>query len=496
MSSMRGQDSSSSAKVTSLRGNPDGSSDSFDSYVPRKILLAIVLLAVIAGILLGRVATVNLTIPLVIAISAAGLILGTDLRTGWILLFVASTLSTFRIDQGNFTIRPEHIVTIWIIVIWLGQLMLNRVKLHSVPFIYPILALLGMNLLSSFLFSPDAGFSYQNCALLALYMSMFIITVNILSEYQGMLQRIPLLIAVVGVLQAVFGIISIASFNAGFQMLGAHKTYAGIGVAARGGFEEANLLGAFMAVVGLVMFAHIIVNSEWNQRGPYLMLGFTVVMIALMLTFTRAAWVGFMAGAILLVFMLRPKGNFFSPRALAIMLIVGCFFVLVGIPLGNYVTGSTGGEQEAFSDRISNLFNFSEGSGEGRAEIQTRAIERWRTSPLLGLGTFSLPAQEAGRSAVGAWIYSSIIQSLHDTGLIGLIFMLWIYIGGFVMGVRAFLKVRTRFWRATLAGATMGWLALTIASQASSFIWLGLPWIYFGFLVTASRYADKLEADR
>lgn len=446
------------------------------------------------GLLLERTARLNLIFALALAAAGLVIILGTDLRRGWILLFIASSISVIRVDAGGATIRPDELVLVWLVIVWLGAFVTGKTKFHHLPLALPIVGTLAVNLLSTVVNSPpDKSFSLRSCGLLAIYLTMYLITVNILSENPRLLRKTPFLLLLLGLGQAIYSVIAIGFYASGMKLAGAYRAAAGIGVTASGGFQEANLLGAFEAAIALLLLAHLTLQTRWH-KGIRLSLALGLVLAVLTMTFTRAAWMGFALAAFCMVVVLRPPRNILNARSLAILVALGAVFFLIIVPVGNTISGSTGGSGTGISDRLDKLLNFSEGSGLGRVEAQSSAIERWKKNPVLGTGTFSLPPEEAGQSKSG-WIYSSIIQSLHDTGIVGAAMLLWIYIGALVAGARGYMKCHSRFWRANFAGVTLGWLALIITSQASSFLWLSFPWIYLGILMSWAENVDIIEEE-
>lgn len=459
-------------------------------------LRIIVALVTIAGILLGLFATRMSAGNIIIAVAFAGtllvMVLGMDLRNGWVILYFAGTISAIKIQSGIFDFRPDQLVLIWIGIVWLLALVAGKVHMYKVPLVFPLTGLLVINFVSSILYSPDKLLSYRSCFLLATYFLMYIITVQILVEKRDLLRRSPFIFVLIGVMMSLYALLSLAIFNTGIDLRGAYTAAAGVGTITRGGFEEANIMGSFTAVVALMLLAHFIEGSRWN-KGILLAAGFSIVSLALLLSFTRGAWIGFAVGAVLLVLVQRPPGNIFSPKGLALILVMTGLFAFIAIPLGNYVGGHTGGKETALSDRLSNLVDFSQGSGEGRKEIETRAIQAWQRNPLTGNGTYSLPQQEPGTTAQGAWLYSSIIQSLQDTGIIGTVFLIWIYFEGIMIGINGYRRCNTRFWKATIIGATVGWIAMITSSQSSSVFWLSFPWLFLGLLVAWATLGPILE---
>lgn len=491
---MLGKNNSNQNFVTSHGSDKPGGTEPLHEWRFKAIFVVIVAVSVMLGLFFDRMAAGNIILAVTFAAFLILIFVGADYRRGWIILVLVSTISAIKVSTGAVNIRPDQVVFVWVFFVWLGSFILGKVRLHHTPLLLPVIGTLIVNLIFSYWYSPDKGFSYQSCVLLAIYLLMYIFTVNILGGDVRLLKSTPILLVVIGVFQAMYGLIAVALSNAGVDIKGVTVTTAGVGVAASGGFEEANLLAAYLSIVALVLLAHISLKSEWKGRGSYIYIGLGLILMALLLTYTRAAWIGFVLGSVCLLVLLRPQKNIFNPRSLALLIGLAVIFIAVGIPLGNYITATTGGEKGGLSDRISNLTNFSEGSGEGRAEIETLAINRWEENPLLGRGTLSMPKTDLTRIAQGGWLYSSIVQSLHDTGLLGAIFLMWIYIGGIVIGFKGYLKSTTKFWRATMAGGTLGWVALAVASQASSSVWLAFSWVYLGMLVAWSENIELLES--
>jgi hypothetical protein len=74
-----------------------------------------------------------------------------------------------------------------------------------------------------------------------------------------------------------------------------------------------------------------------------------------------------------------------------------------------------------------------------------------------------------------------------------LLFYAWYQIGVLVVVIRGYMKTRDPFYRAALAGFSVALLALIIASQASSFIWLGFPWLFSGLAVVIAKIAPGVD---
>jgi hypothetical protein len=98
---------------------------------------------------------------------------------------------------------------------------------------------------------------------------------------------------------------------------------------ARGTFNDPNVLGAFLVLPGLIVFQRMIAGrrSAFLAGGSLLL----VLLGALFLSFSRAAWGQFVFGAALLMVMTFITSE--SPRERLRIVTIGIFSVLVGIAL-------------------------------------------------------------------------------------------------------------------------------------------------------------------
>ena len=402
----------------------------------------------------------------------------------WLLLLVASLLSGYKYGIGIVNIRGDQVMLVFLFVGWVLALMAGKARFYRVPLLVPALGYAGVNLLASALYSPDKAASYQGSLLVFVYVMMFVMTVLVLQQYPDRIKTAVKALLVLAVAQGLYALAALAANKAGLNLGGVSPGHVESAVSLQGGFEEPNLLGAFAAAIGLVFIALLTARdsgiSAWKTGA-----GAALMVSVLLLTFTRAAWLGFIVGLVLLVFMQKPARNIFNPRAAAVTLAIGAALLVVALPFANAV------ESGQVSQRIGEILDFSQGSAEGRVELQNQALRMLPDAYLLGNGTLSLISNQTYAKLEGGWLYSSFIQAIHDTGLIGLAILLWFQIGVMVTAARAYLKTKDGFLRASLIGLVAANISLMLASQASSFIWLGFPWVLAGLTVATARIAQQ-----
>lgn len=450
---------------------------------PRSNVWIKVIVGIISGLLLVQLLNFGWLFSLIIFGMALLFVLSMNSYRIWVVLLVATTLSGLRYRTAGYTLRFDQVVLLFMIFGWILAYLTGKVRFHKVPLLIPALLYVGSNFLSSTLFSPDKGTSYQGAFLLGVYVMMYIMTVTVLREHPEKLKSAVKILLFVGAAQAVFALVALSVHFGGVNIFGIDTRQIENNVSLSGGFEEANLFGAFSAALGL-MFLAMLMKKNVGVRLLYLVPGLTVLLLALILTFTRAAWVGFIVASLILIFLQKPKGNVFNPRAAAIVAVLAFTALIVAIPFANTLTSGSIG------DRVGQIMEFSSGSGEGRVQAQQIALDRWQGAKIFGNGTLSLPSNAVDPSIlIRSWFYSSVVQALHDTGLVGLALLLWTQIGMIAIMVRGYLRSTDLFNRAALSGFIVASVALIIASQASSFLWLGFPWVFAGLAVALAEEA-------
>ena len=451
-----------------------------------------IVLSLLAGLLIIEFLKIDVTIAAFTIFAAAIFLISLDGYRIWAVLLTASLFSGMTRDVAGFTFRPEQIIFLFVLAGFIVSFIIGRVKFNSVPMFLPIGLFIGINFLSSGLYSYDHIFSYRAAFLLSIYMLMYVITVVILQEYPQKIKKAVKFLLIIGVCQSLYALITILAYYSGVN-LGALTIRSGVAASAQGSFQESDILGAFSAVMVIMFFAMLAARNT-GLRERYLAIGLVITLLTNLLAYTRASWIGLTVALGLLILLQQPKKNIFNPRAAAVLIAITLglsIFLLPGI--NNLTSGITG---SVFS-RATQLLDFSSGSGKGRVNVQEVAIDRWEETPLLGSGTLSFPKDLAATLHPGGpWLYSSFIQALHDSGIVGLALLLWIQGGIIYTLIKAYKRTTDSFYRASLSGFIAGSVALIIASQASSFIWLGFPWIFSGLAVAVAKVSMSSDEDR
>lgn len=453
-----------------------------------------VLLAVLAG---SMVASLQMMNPLYLLLAVAGvavLALALDPWKGVILMLLASQANFYRFEYGAFTVRPEQMIFVlaagaWVILVFARR----KAILYSTILDKAIWALLITGLLSSFLNSPVPRAGYQGVALQLIYVSMYFFTVNVLLNNRSKIDSVVKLLMAVAALHAFYALIALGSFLGGVFIGGVSKAHVIVSgyPSTMGLLFEPNLFGAFVAAMTMVFAAHLVTQGKQKiMKNRFLVMGFAVLFVATITSMTRGAWIGIIVAMPALIFCAKPRWNVINPRGVTLLLEIIALFIII-VPFANYALSSQG-KTDALIGRMDDIVNLESGTATGRLETGRLAIDEWKDHPIIGRGVMSLRVGERR-----GWLYSTFSQSLHDTGLVGLGLTLWIHLAPVFYALWASTKTRNNIRKASLIGLALGAVVMAVASQSSSFFWLGFPWIYLGVLVAMAKITiDEDKAAR
>lgn len=394
-------------------------------------------------------------------------------------LLLASFCTAITIETGRVTLRPDQLVTIAIAPSILLMLLAGkRPVLTNLDFL--ILAYLFCNILSSLLNAPDLATSLQKCALLGVTFLAYFVTTHLLSRRSSVVKVIRLLI-VVGLLEAIYGIVSVVLFTRGIQIGGAHAPFDDL--YARGTFLEGNIFGSFEMIIALILLSFLF-NNRFRATTGLILLSLVIVLVSLLMSFTRAAWIGFALGAIAYVLFFRRQ--WLQRLYYHLPLIVVACIVVAGI--GYVISASLQiGSSNLFSsylDKFRNLFEYKSGTGSLRLRVWVESLNFWTLHPFIGNGTDSIKALAVGTSMPkfggDYWIPNSMLLALHDTGLIGFAVFCAIQIL-FLWNLRRAIKSTTNSYdRAVLEGFFISFIAVQFTYLFTNAFWLIFIWVFMG----------------
>lgn len=213
-------------------------------------------------------------------------------------------------------------------------------------------------------------------------------------------------------------------------------------------FGSPNVLGILLATMTVLSFCLYL-----KEKKKYYLFIAAVDMFAVGITFSRSAWIGLLAGILLVVLLYRPKVAFFSPLA----------FLLLFVP---QIRGRI---MAVFSD-----YYITDSSLDGRIWSFINGIHIFKKYPILGTGPGSYGGQLASQGASPVYLESiqngytalyftdnQYLEILIQTGALGLLAFL-----GFVVCVFVFLIDKFKEKRDILMLVSLGTFACFLASGA------------------------------
>jgi len=429
---------------------------------------------------------------------------------GLVALVVAATMSGLKIDvtiRGHeLTIRPDQVVLLALLpAIAVALTRRGLARWWSILHL-PVFAFLAVNAVASVAASGVRDVSLQGTALMTVYVAMYTGVVVLITDRPAWARRLLAVVIGLGFVHALYGTAALLLFAIGIDVGGVMFGQVGpYSVTAKSTFPEANLLAAFMLL--LAIFSAVRLASGGARRAAWFG-GFCLAGLVLVLTVTRAAWLGLLFGLLLLglALLIRDK----SPRrVLAAMrpVLLGLVVIAVlSLVVCDPLLSRLWGEEHVLLKRVYSLsflvdvpadcrddvaVQGAAGVGSctsvvGRRAMFKEGLEGWRQRPLLGHGTFG------GRATGRDYWMSSFIQALYDTGLLGAVALLAMYLVVMVAPWRASGRALDAGERDLFLACAIGNALLMLTSQLASFLWVGFPWIFMG-LTTAAVVAMQAQ---
>ena len=447
------------------------------------------LAAVAAGLLAGLLALLAQGGALLFALALGGLLLAVVLILGWpfsgvVILIVAALLTRLRFDIGPISVRPEHVAAVAVAIMGFVQLGLERRALRMPVAAWFALLWWGINLVSGVLFDPAPLMGLQNALRIFLMALTFILMVNLIPN-RIWWRRAVAVFLIAGVVEAAYGILARALYPFGVN-LGVQVAWNFTEPIPYGTFEEGNLFGSHSAswaiILLMVIFAAERVHDS-RKRQLLRMAGLGVLLLALLLSLSRAAWIMFLAGATLVViFEYRNawvQANRFILAMVALPLLI---FGLLSIT--PYLPASL-----PFVNRLQSFLNLGfDATFSARLSDWSMALEDWAQRPLTGWGPGSFFAIHGVLRAHPAWISNLSVRLLQETGVIGLVAF-----GGFLAtlllpAIKTLRRGLDLMDRGILLGLIISYgVLLGLAYQSTDGIWLAASWVHAGLIAAGTR---------
>lgn len=389
---------------------------------------------------------------------------------------------TFSLGGGN--LRPEHFALAALLG-GLGYEQLGRgaprlVHLRSVTWL--VLGWLAVNAVASWSFSPDRVASLKIVVWVGLSFLMYLGTLQVVPQRVKLPDALDALIAIGGAV-GVFGLVVFVLYQVGISLPFIQIDPITNHVTTFSTMWEANIFGSFEMMVASLAFMRLSMEPPGTRRARWLLYGLLVSLLALLISFTRAAWLGAMVA--LGLQMVQARGGIRLGRRLWVLL------AALGVAIGAVFALGAG---RTFILRALSLNEVSSGSFAYRLIRFGMAYQGFFDSPWLGNGTNSFGQRflDPSQNFAPDYLPSLFLQALYDSGLIGFGILMALF-GVFLVGLwrrRLAADPSTRAM-ATGLGATL--VAMLIAYQTTSAFWFGYTWVLLG-LIGAFLLATPTDA--
>jgi O-antigen ligase len=253
------------------------------------------------------------------------------------------------------------------------------------------------------------------------------------------------------VLVSLYGLVQFAGWDPeawGSLRFEAHRAFSTFG--------NPEMLGGFLTFSTSIALGLALTERQLAWRLGY-WAGFALNGVALIVTFTRGAWIG---GAVSIVLLAVAAWRQRAAVRRVDWIPAGISAVLgVGVIARSLSSAS---EVMNFAERIQSIFQFNAGSGQTRTEIWQAALRAIRERPIQGWGadTFRLVfprfkpveyVRDAGGTSVADNAHNYPLQLATGIGILGMLLMYGIFIWA---GVRSFSSVFRR--NAASSGVLVG----------------------------------------
>ncbi|HEX5441429.1 MAG TPA: glycosyltransferase [Ktedonobacterales bacterium] len=487
----------------------------------RVALMAIVVLLILStvvgalGVVSHKLEAPVLLIPVLLAF---GLLAGLYTpRLSLILLFVMITLEFFYpalLPSGDVHIRIDGILGLAVS----GGTFIRHINngtakrlLRRVPGRLPA-ALLVLESLLSTLINRQFGSGLPLVAELAVGLMCYAAIVFIVSELTNATFILWALLPIAAI-EAAFGILAYGASRVFQQpaLFGVRvDTSSGL-LSAYGTFSEQNFFGHYLVSVTVLVVAVILGLLVRGRLFTPLSLALALVAALCaaggILSLTRASWLGFILGAIIVAAVtiwVRGKLKRDVPASMPdadnstnghrnahrLPIVIG--FSLLGVAIVAVAFLLLIHDGSPISTRMASLLNFQSGSGGNRVKVVSLVVDEWTHSPIWGRGTATYYLFEKG-SPHNYWIFSMGLSILHFSGIIGVALILWFLAALYAAVLRTIRRPAPTPSRAITIGMLGAMTCMLFCAQATSSMYLMLLWVFLGLAAAMPTLAESLD---
>lgn len=434
------------------------------------IWVVLLVLGGLAGWLVVQLPPLFVTLFSLVLVGAVGFIMVTRnpqrLRYAIFLLMLAVTISR---EQWHLPIETD-LVAFALLLIWLilsaPKALLNR---RAYPIASLILAFLLVNIAAAYLNSPVGRVSLRQTIILGYRAATFYLVIAVMLQHPTWRTRFPGYFQAILVFQVLSSSIAIPLYS--FQRTPFVQPKPGGGLSIVGFFQESNITGIFvLCILALTL-------SQWvfNRRARHLIVALAVGLVGLLLSYTRSAWLGLGVVLASLGLFLFARSSWRVKRAY-VRTLLG-LLVFLTLATGGILLYSALVHPLPLAERLLEIVDTSGHSVTGRFARWQEALVIWNQHPWIGTGFLSYQAVSTSGSG---WLFNFLLQSIHDSGLLGTLFLVLIYLSLLYYPWRAYAAANNPDDKAILLGYILAQIALYFTALFSAYTWSAFAWVLLG----------------
>lgn len=426
-------------------------------------------------------------------VAALALCLGTVLTFAWrqavIALLLTVPLEAYFIPAGGLRLKLYQLIALAIVPGFVIAVSLGQAR-FSIPLLPPLLMLLGFSGLSIvYSIAPDE--TLRVVFLQTMLLVVFCVVSVGLQDGEHY-ERAILALVVVGAVVALFGIYQLFAWRIGLptgisQTVGEGRPWKYLTRYGRpsGTFFEPDWYGAYMMLMLLQALPFSVGGPpRWRRAAT---LAAVALALGLLVSGTRAAWLGFAVGVVsLFLFRSTARLRVLKMIALAAVLIAALLAVLA-LTYAPYFA--------MIVERGVGMFSTQSHGVEGRLNTLEVVTDQIARHPYFGSGTGVLDhlVQGWGKAMAGRLGPNVFLTTWMEIGIVGGVLLLWLFVALFVHVGRAALEA-TR-WAYLAQGSFAAALGLLVQSQFNNSFLLGFFWMQLALCSAAIGLVRRETSD-
>lgn len=460
-------------------------SEYLQSGAPLLIVLGICLVS--TALLLSQFAPAVLVFGILGLIVACVVVPASWPYGAFLVLCVASVMPRVKVDIGGWNARPEHYASLLVLIVFLIRWFSHRrTRIVWKSPDYWVAAYVAWNYVSSVLRSPDPKMTLRwallnNLAVLPYFLIRFLI-----NDEDSLKWTFRAFLGI-GIFECAYAFISYLSNHLLGSSFGVEVGQYAAGFEGVYGTQyEPNILGSFSSCLAIMLLVLVFLAP---RRSTWMVIGTIIALAGLLISLSRAAFLSFIFGSVVLLFIGVRKGLVSPKKILALS--VGLVLILAPI-------AASGGR-----NLIARFANLSGDQFQGDVEAMGRlvswtvALQNIAQHPIVGNGTasFQLLADYREVPILGehAWVSNSVVRILHDTGLIGLLLFMGLVLAG-IKQIKTAIS-QPAMDKTIVIALSAGCLAYAVAFMSAEGTMLSFFWVHLGLLMSACAVVKEAAAN-